>query len=575
MIIQLLLAHLLVLFLQPNAATTYFVSPAGDDTNSGTLQQPWRTIQFAVDHPDLAPGDTVALMPGLYTEAVRVNQSGVAGAPLTLRSHDPTNPAVLTNDQQDVLTIIDQSHWVIQDLHFDGWACGGIQVRAREADMTDITVADNLFTNNVSWDVCGLSLHVIVAGTTNPNVEVSQVTVRDNVLRDVISGKPTAYNENITFIGNVTDSQIIDNQIFDGSYIGIDLIGRLYVQAAEDDRYHDYGQPHNILIKGNLIDTLKPPEGGGTPVGIYLDGALGPVIIEENIVRHASGIYLNTEWTAWQEGAYLEPTRNIIVRRNQLLVDDASSFGLAMGYETWQNGEECFAYAEGNVALHNTVIVDQAYRTNLFMCGRDTVWKNNIFVHDNEDLANFHDIYREQTPGDGLVLDGNLYYSTTAQQQYWYPEIGGFDSLAAWQAGSDQDLAGIFAPPGFEDAAQGNLTPTENSNAVDAGVALTEAIEDGSRTTQLRVADARYFSNGFGLQPGDAIQIGENSQASVTDVDYAADLLTLDQAMSWQAGDQIAYAYEGAGPDIGAIESPFSHAAAPWWRQLIDRWLLR
>jgi hypothetical protein len=68
------------------AARTYYVSPSGSDGNPGTSPaKPFRTLQKAAD--STAPGDTVSIMNGTYTEraggsdVVVISRSGRAGAP--------------------------------------------------------------------------------------------------------------------------------------------------------------------------------------------------------------------------------------------------------------------------------------------------------------------------------------------------------------------------------------------------------------------------------------------------------------------------------------------------------------
>jgi len=69
---------------------TYYVSPQGDDANSGTREKPFRTIQHAVDLVE--PGDSVYLKDGTYRESVRIRKSGRAGACILLRP-DPEDMA--------------------------------------------------------------------------------------------------------------------------------------------------------------------------------------------------------------------------------------------------------------------------------------------------------------------------------------------------------------------------------------------------------------------------------------------------------------------------------------------------
>src|SRR5215510_2133589 len=49
----------------PPPGATYYVSPTGSDSNSGTQDQPFRTIQRAADVVN--PGNTVIVEDGVYT----------------------------------------------------------------------------------------------------------------------------------------------------------------------------------------------------------------------------------------------------------------------------------------------------------------------------------------------------------------------------------------------------------------------------------------------------------------------------------------------------------------------------
>jgi len=57
------------------AASTYYVSPSGNDSNPGTQASPFRTIQKGVNTAQA--GDTVLVRGGTYNEAVNVNRGGI------------------------------------------------------------------------------------------------------------------------------------------------------------------------------------------------------------------------------------------------------------------------------------------------------------------------------------------------------------------------------------------------------------------------------------------------------------------------------------------------------------------
>lgn len=75
----------MVLLFAPSAfAAEYFVSPNGNDLNSGTEYSPFRTIQKAANY--IKAGDTCTVLAGTYPERISVSTSGRSGAPVTFRA---------------------------------------------------------------------------------------------------------------------------------------------------------------------------------------------------------------------------------------------------------------------------------------------------------------------------------------------------------------------------------------------------------------------------------------------------------------------------------------------------------
>jgi len=67
-----------------SAATQYYVSTGGSDSNPGTSDRPWRTIQKAAN--TMVAGDTVIVRAGDYAERVQVSRSGSSGAQITFQA---------------------------------------------------------------------------------------------------------------------------------------------------------------------------------------------------------------------------------------------------------------------------------------------------------------------------------------------------------------------------------------------------------------------------------------------------------------------------------------------------------
>ena len=67
---------------QTTQNTEYYVSPNGSDDNNGTLDSPWKTLEYALGK--LSPGDVLYLRGGIYYEhEISTSLKGTASAPIT------------------------------------------------------------------------------------------------------------------------------------------------------------------------------------------------------------------------------------------------------------------------------------------------------------------------------------------------------------------------------------------------------------------------------------------------------------------------------------------------------------
>jgi Right handed beta helix region len=78
--------------LPASTGKTFYVSTLGDDSSPGSIEQPWRTIQHALD--TLAPGQTALVRDGIYGENLRMTRNGTGEEPITI-SNFPTEQPVL------------------------------------------------------------------------------------------------------------------------------------------------------------------------------------------------------------------------------------------------------------------------------------------------------------------------------------------------------------------------------------------------------------------------------------------------------------------------------------------------
>src|SRR5271169_3988839 len=113
---------LLVQSLSAQIGATFFVSKKGSDSNPGTLDSPWLTIQHAAN--SVSAGATVYVFGGVYNESVNFPASGTESAPITFQSYPgqtavidgtgvsccTSNPPSSGNETQGLINIVNQSY---------------------------------------------------------------------------------------------------------------------------------------------------------------------------------------------------------------------------------------------------------------------------------------------------------------------------------------------------------------------------------------------------------------------------------------------------------------------------------
>jgi hypothetical protein len=78
--------------LGPSRGGAYYVSTTGSDSNPGSAEAPWRTVQKALD--TLGPGERALVRGGIYSEDLFMSRAGSAQAPITIAAY-PGETAVL------------------------------------------------------------------------------------------------------------------------------------------------------------------------------------------------------------------------------------------------------------------------------------------------------------------------------------------------------------------------------------------------------------------------------------------------------------------------------------------------
>jgi parallel beta-helix repeat protein len=87
------------------------VSPSGSDSNPGTLTQPWKTIQKALDK--VSAGQTILVRAGTYSQSLYAKRGGTSTSLVSLEAFPGEKP-VLTRPMQIVANYIRVSGFVFE-----------------------------------------------------------------------------------------------------------------------------------------------------------------------------------------------------------------------------------------------------------------------------------------------------------------------------------------------------------------------------------------------------------------------------------------------------------------------------
>jgi len=509
----------------------YYVAPNGNDSWDGRADEPkggnhgpWKTIQHAANM--LNAGDTVYVREGTYVGAISITKSGSAsGGYITFRNYPGEKPTITRNDQNtgmDTVRGSGVSYIKFIGFHLFKGVRGGIifygpgshiEIRDNEVEEQNANIPEN--------KRLGHAINV-TAYKTKP---MSHIIIDNNHVHHNHTGNPYvggAYNEALTVLGQVEYFQITNNKVHDNDFIGLDVIGH------QRGSFSVFGINRHGLVSGNQCYRNGVRKEWAS--SLYVDGA-EYLIVENNLVydNHGLGITISQETP--------ESTADHVIVRNNF---------------SWNNkrggmlGSSRRGTVRDSVFVHNTVGLAQV-ETEFFL-GTATNWrvKNNIFY----EMGSAPFIYKDiSNMTSSWQFDYNCYTMGSSVIQ-----MSGktYHSFSAYQSGSGKEQHSMeVSDPKLKDPSNQDYSLQNGSPCKDAGGFLTTVTASGSGTS-VRVADARYFTDGFGVKSGDRIKVGNNPPVSVTSINYSSNTITVDNSISYNAGDGVSYVYEGTRPNIGA-----------------------
>jgi len=403
------------------AGSVYYVAPTGNDSNPGTQNQPWRTIQKAAN--TMVAGDSTTIRAGNYAERVQVTRSGAPGAPIAYRADGTVTMKGFTV-KADYIAISGFDISDTDDDWEDGW---GIFV---EGSFCDIE------RNYVHFATRG---GIIVWANPGDGSKTSHCIVKNNRLyRNAVAG--------ITVYGR--DHLVEGNEIWGTIQYHPKRIDPPSTVDADGMRF--FGTGHTIR-KNYIHDiSFNDPENVDPHIDCFQTwGPAYDIVFEQN---RCEGLSVNKDGHGVQ-GFQIEeitaPVRNLIIRDNIMRV-----FRMV-------NANNC----EGMTIANNTFVSDLSFNRSsplgiyLSRSPNATI-KNNIFYDVGSGIGPYLGL--DQASRSGLDVGYNCVYMSDGRNPAGSP----------WP----HDLWKVN--PLFVNPASGDFHLQPNSPAIDAGVAVTIVTDD-------------------------------------------------------------------------------------------------
>lgn len=455
---QLLLVLGVFLFLWSYSQTNYYVSPTGSDTNNGSADNPWKTIQYGVDH--ISAGDTLNIMNGNYQGKIDLNNSGSSGSLITIRA--VANADVVINgsgldDYEYLLKIENVDYIIIEGIQFQDYqkldAIGILVINS-----SNISILNNRFSNiDYSSSAVGQkpnasknSQPIIVFGRDAAN-PVRNLKINGNVIHDCETG----YSECLSINGNVDGFEVMNNHIYDNTNIPIVAIG---FEGECSNSAMD--QARNGLIRNNIIH--DNPSAYAAAGGIYVDGGKS-ITVENNIVYNNDyGIEIGCENNG---DAPNDPSASDILVRNNLIYNNKVAAIALGGYDYPESGKVMDTKIKNNTCYNNDT--DNSYNGELLISYvENAIIENNIFYTKNADNV----LIISSESASTLSLNYNIYYTPNGSEDIVI-EIDGeeYNEFSTYQEETSQDMNSEFSDPLFVNMAESDLHLSSTSPAIDRG----------------------------------------------------------------------------------------------------------
>ncbi|MCP4220362.1 MAG: right-handed parallel beta-helix repeat-containing protein, partial [bacterium] len=232
----------------------YYVSPLGDDANSGSREKPWLTIAHGITN--LRSGDTLNIRSGTYREELYFNHTGTESRIITIKGESFLNTFIEgASADRDVLFIENSRYVDISQLTIRNAPRTGIRLSYSH----DVAIHNCLIADSGKWGVFT---------DFSDNTALTYCEIYGS------------REEHGVYISNSSDNAVIGNNIVHHNYAS-------GIQVNADPSMGGDGISSDCLIENNIV--FENGIGGGAAINL---ASVRDCILRNNIIynNYAGGI---------------------------------------------------------------------------------------------------------------------------------------------------------------------------------------------------------------------------------------------------------------------------------------------
>lgn len=263
---------------EDNSTPTFYVSTVGDDSNSGTKDSPWKTIQHALE--TLSPGEKAIIRSGIYNEKLYMDRSGSEGKMIQIMGESATETVLEGNGLSRDLIFIEGADYIeISNLLIRNAERAGIRLSySNHIELSDLTIKDcgkwgvfTDFSNYTTVENCDISgsedEHGIYLSNSSDNGTIRGNRVYNNVASGIqINADPSMGGDGISSNCLIENNIVYGNGKWGGAAINLASVRDSTIQnniiynnyaggiaGWDDGQGYEWGSKNLLIIHNTII----------------------------------------------------------------------------------------------------------------------------------------------------------------------------------------------------------------------------------------------------------------------------------------------------------------------------------